>query len=422
MFVRVFALVGALLGVLPGWTEPGRAQTPGGPAKLTLAEALALAEGNNPQLRAAMATTEGARAGIVTARAYPNPEVNVMEGGQHSRLASTGPGAPGLLQHYSFHQPIDLPRHREARINTAELRYNATEYGLDEARLAVRAAVKQTFYQALQRREEVVLAEENVKLIEDFRRRIQVQVEVGEAARLELTRAEAEVATAVTLERAAQLRLLTALAELRTVVSAPLPPNLELVGELDPAQAMPALDDLRKTVLSRHPSISQSQAEVRRAEAQLRTERVLRVPAPAVHAEYEQQPDLRFYRFGISVPVPLWNRREGPIGEATAAVNQARAYADLLRLRLTAQLERAYGQWEVATQQVEMYETGVLREAEAALRAAEAAYKFGERGIVEVLDAQRVLRAVRTDFLNARFDRQAGLVELERLRAVELQP
>ena len=59
-----------------------------------------------------------------------------------------------------------------------------------------------------------------------------------------------------------------------------------------------------------------------------------------------------------------------------------------------------------------------FRQAEAALAASEAAFRFGERGIIEVLDAQRVLRSVRFDYLNAQYDRQAALVELERLRAI----
>ena len=65
-------------------------------------------------------------------------------------------------------------------------------------------------------------------------------------------------------------------------------------------------------------------------------------------------------------------------------------------------------------------EAGTLRQAEAAVQAAEAAFRFGERGIIEVLGAQRVLRGVRQDFLNAQFDRQAALIELERLQAIDL--
>ena len=75
----------------------------------------------------------------------------------------------------------------------------------------------------------------------------------------------------------------------------------------------------------------------------------------------------------------------------------------------------------MANQQVVLFEQGLLREAEEALRAAEVAYQLGERGILEVLDAQRVLRAVRIEFVNAQYDRQAALVDLDELRGVDLR-
>ncbi|MBS0465774.1 MAG: TolC family protein, partial [Proteobacteria bacterium] len=43
----------------------------------------------------------------------------------------------------------------------------------------------------------------------------------------------------------------------------------------------------------------------------------------------------------------------------------------------------------------------------------EAAYRFGERGILDVLDAQRVLRSVRADLLQARYELQAARIELD---------
>jgi cobalt-zinc-cadmium efflux system outer membrane protein len=166
--------------------------------------------------------------------------------------------------------------------------------------------------------------------------------------------------------------------------------------------------------------MAQAQSEIRRAEAQLSLERELRKPIPTVRTDFERVPDARSVRVGISVPIPAWNRREGEIAEAAAGLRQATANADARRLEITAALERAYGVYEVANEQVAALEAGALRQAEAALQASEAAFRFGERGILEVLDAQRVLRGVRSDYLNAQYDRQAALIELERLQAVEV--
>lgn len=386
-----------------------------GAERLTLEQALSLAEQNHPQLQWAAAQIDGARAGIVTARAYPNPEAGVIAGQQHARVLGAIPGA---AQVYSFSQSLETPRVRQTRIQTAELGRASSELALSAVRLMVRGAVRQAFYETLRRKAEVGLAGENLRLVEDLRRRIQVQVKVGEAAQLELTRAEAEVAIARTTAQGAQLRLATALATLRASMNAAPEAEYEPVGVLDAAARLPELSALREEVRQNHPDLKVAEAEVRRAEARVKSETALKTPQPTLRSEYEHQPDVATYRVGLSLPVPLWNKREGPIAEAAAALKSARWAADVRRLEIQAALENAYRRYQVASQQLAVFEEGVLKQAEAALAAAEAAYKFGERGIIEVLDAQRVLRAARMDFLNAQYDRQAALIDLEQLRAV----
>ncbi len=390
------------------------------PTKLTLEQALELAERNHPQLREAAAIIEGANAGIVTARAYPNPELNIMTGGQYGRMSFNPPGPGGLLQHYSASQQLELPIVRRTRLTAAQIGKESSELYALETRRLIRGAVKQAFYEILRRQGEMQLTNETLRFNEELRRRVQVSVDVGEAAKLELARAEAEVATARTLARSAQLRYLTAVSSLRTSMNAPLGTAIDPVGVLDPPPLMPQLAKLLEDTLGRHPAIAQAEAEVRRAEAKVKAEMALRLPQPSVRAEYENQPDLGFFRVGVSIPMPLWNKRQGPIGEARAALNQAKAAAEMRRLEIGGSLERAYRLYEVASQQVASFEQGVLQGAEAAVAAAEAAFRFGERGIIEVLDAQRVLRSVRTDFLNAQFDRQAALIELQQLQALDI--
>ncbi|WP_321473704.1 TolC family protein [uncultured Paludibaculum sp.] len=382
---------------------------------LTLDDALAMAEEHNPQLKAAAAMARGAQASIRTASAYPNPEFTTFAGRQYRRL----PGAePGLLQHYSVEQQVELPSVRKSRIQAAELGRQSSRFGLDEARLGVRAGVKRAFYLVLRRKAELALAKENLRLVEDLRRRIEIQVEVGEAAKLELVRSDAEAATAKVLANSAQLRLLNATAGLRTAIGAPMAAEIAPRGDLEKPIALPPWQTLLGVVLQEHPMLALARSEIERAKARLAHETALRKPQPALRAEYENQPDLGFFRFGVTLPLPVWNRREGPIAEAEAAVEQLRAAADMRQLELTSALEQAYGQYQVASQQVASFELGVLKEATAAVNAAEAAFKFGERGIIEVLDAQRVLRTVRQDFLTAQYDVQDALINLEQLRAI----
>ena len=130
---------------------------------------------------------------------------------------------------------------------------------------------------------------------------------------------------------------------------------------------------------------------------------------------------MRQLRFGFSLPLPLWNQRQGQIGEAQAALSQAAAVLEQRQLEFAAALEYALNRYRVAGEQVVAFDGGALRQAEAAVKVAEAAYRFGERGFIEVLDAQRVLRRLRLDFLEARYEQQAALVEIDRLRALDMR-
>ena len=73
-----------------------------------------------------------------------------------------------------------------------------------------------------------------------------------------------------------------------------------------------------------------------------------------------QQPDAAQYRFGVSLSLPVWNQREGPIAEAQAAQRRSSAVAQQRRLEVSAAVERAYNLYIVANQQVEILEAGTM--------------------------------------------------------------
>lgn len=376
-----------------------------------------MAQSRAPRLRAAQAGTERAAAAVQSSRAYSNPAVEVFEGPQFARPIAT-PGVPGLLQHYAGYQPIEIPEERRARQRVARLAQTSSRFGEAGVTLSVTAEAKRAFYTVLRRREEVGHQRENLQLVEDLRRRVEVEVNVGEKGRLELTRAEAEVARARFAVRSAQIELANAMAGLRVAIAAPPDEPLDPQGTLDARVVLPPLAELRELVLRTHPAVAQSSTDVQTAQAVLERERALRIPQPTAFAEFENQPDLRYWRAGFTLPLPLWDRRRGQIQDAKAAIQQAGAVLDQRRLELVSATERAFEQYQLADQQVTSLESGELRAAESAVEAAKAAYRFGERGIVEVLDAQRVLQVVRGDLVDAQYARQSALVDLQELGSV----
>ncbi|MEZ2346678.1 TolC family protein [Terriglobus sp. RCC_193] len=384
---------------------------------LTLDQALAMSHANSPHLKEAEADVAAAKAGIKTARAYSNPSVEIFAGRQYARPIAT-PGVPGLLQHYAGSQTIEIPSERSARKRVAEHASEASHWAGQGVLRSVDADTRHAFYEALHRREGAANAMESLQLVNDLHRRVTVEVNAGEKGKLELTRATAELARAQFAVTSAQLEYAQAIANLRAVIAAPAEVNLNPQGSLEPRLALPSFADLRRDIFRSHPALLQSAEERQAAKASLERERALRIPQPTAFAEFENQPDLRYWRAGITVPLPLFDRRRGTIEEAKATIARTDAVQEQRQIEITAALERSYEQYQLADEQVSSLEAGPLHAAESAVQAAQSAYRFGERGIVEVLDAQRVLQSVRGDLLDARYARQSALVDLEELGAV----
>jgi cobalt-zinc-cadmium efflux system outer membrane protein len=204
---------------------------------------------------------------------------------------------------------------------------------------------------------------------------------------------------------------------LRALMGSLLPMNFELKGELTAPDTLPPIEELRAMVLERHPTIALVEGQIRRAQEQLQLEQNLRYPQPSIMAGYERDPGLEQWLFGFSLPLPLWNQRQGPIAAAHAEIKQSEATANQQRLVLLREVEVAYTHYRIAARQEEAFESGLLKEAELALKVAETAYRHGARGILDYLDAQRIYQTVRQDYINARFDKQLAYIEIERLLA-----
>ncbi len=382
---------------------------------VTLPALIDLALRNNPGLAATRARIDVAQGGLLTARAIPNPEIELQggrQGGRADGVPSGGTGQLGVLL------PIDRPSLREARREVAATGIDAARADARVAERDLVAEVKLRYYDVLRLQAAARLAEEDLSIAEQIRTRVQVRVGTGEAPRFELIRADTERLNAQRALQAAVARIDVARAELRRLVGPQLPAEFSLAGSIgDAVGTPPSLDRVRAEMLERHPELVAARAAVRNAESRIALELQRRKPAFGVRATTERTPDIVDSRIGLVVQVPVFDRREGPIAEATAEAERNRLLLADRELLLTQALESAWQRYQIALGQVSAYESGILREAEAALRVAEAAYRFGERGILDFLDAQRTLRTLRSELNATRYDLRAALVELERLRA-----
>jgi cobalt-zinc-cadmium efflux system outer membrane protein len=119
--------------------------------------------------------------------------------------------------------------------------------------------------------------------------------------------------------------------------------------------------------------------------------------------------------------IPLLDTRSGPIAQASAELERSQIRLEGRKAELQQQVLLILKSLEIARLRIEALSQGSVREAEAALRVAQAAYRFGERGILDVLDAQRVLRNVRANLIEARYQQQEAYIMLDHLIGQHLE-
>lgn len=389
----------------------------GQPPAYRLDQLIAMARESNPALAAVRSRIDIARAGLLTAGTRPNPEIELLTGRHRARQ----PGAaPGSATSFSVTQPFDRPALREARLQAAEAVLEGTRAGTDAFALDLLAELQRRWHAALRSEAELGSAREDLALADQIRERVAVRVGTGEAPRFELVRADTEQLNARRALQAAELRVQQALGELRRVVGPALPAAFALADDIErtgrPLPGARTLDDMRATLLERHPELQAVRAEVRAAQARVDLERQQRLPRFALRAGLDREPDINAQRIGVVVSVPVFDRRAGPIAEAEADLVRLRSELLDRELQLAQQLELAYRQVQIAAGQVQALEGGILRQAESAMRIAEAAYRAGERGVLEWLDAQRAFRQARNDLNAARHELRVARVELDRLQ------
>ena len=365
---------------------------------------------HNPALRAARSSLDGARAGVSSAQALANPRVEWQQGRWQP------PTSPQQSVHgWSLAQPIENPWARSARIDAARSGQQLSAQQLAATRNDLAAQVRTRAYEALLYQAEAESAAEALVLLDQVRERVRVRVETGEAARYEIIKADAEVIHARERQQTAALQAEQALLELNRLAAGQLPARWKLVASFSDGLDLPDLARLQEQAERLNPELAALRHERDRAEAKVRAAQASRWPGLELRYTQNREPDVRQSTWGVGMQLPLLDQRRGPIAEAQAEAERVQIRLEGRQNELRQQIVLAWRALDIARLRVEALSQGVLREAESALRVAQAAYRFGERGILDVLDAQRVLRGVRSDLLQARYQLQSARISLEQL-------
>jgi cobalt-zinc-cadmium efflux system outer membrane protein len=321
-----------------------RAQTSTPVPPLRLSEALQLAREHNPDLAAARADLEAAHAQRDAAVALPNPVLAYST----SKIPTDGTPA-GTIYGNDFYsrsydtvvsagELVEIGGKRSNRRSSADAGIAAAEARLADAERLLDASVVKAYVAAAVASRSAALTRDSA---DSFARSETIAREREAAGDLSAAdRAQIEIAAGKFLADAAQSDL--AAANARRALAALLGrPAVVLADDLDALAGGDEDAGNDVSALAKRPDLLALDAAVRRADADLGLQKAFRVPDPTLSIQYEREPpDQRnTFGFGVSLPLPLFNRNAGGIRAATVAAESARR--DLVKGRLRAEQDLA---------------------------------------------------------------------------------
>jgi cobalt-zinc-cadmium efflux system outer membrane protein len=404
------------VGVL--WTAPS-AYAESGAQVYTLDAIVELALAKNPLVFSAEGQIEQQRGQQTSAGAYPNPIVSGYTG--HGELRDTGRAGIGpLLDRQSLTeynmavgQPVEWPGMRSARQQVADLGVATANAGLLETRLNLTSQVKVVFYGLVLVQHAAGLARQNLDTVEGVARIVKARVKSGEAPQFESIKAEVEVLKArQQLARADNLVRVNRVA-LDTLTGGALGSSYIAQGEFTGIPKELHIDGLMVRMMDQHPTIQRLLKSVEQSDWKIEFERQSRMPTVTVNGGVWREIGREAFQGGLSVPLPLWYRRQGEITSSLGA--KRREEAELLRTRneLARAVHQHYQDARTTAELIDVFDKGLLKQAQEALRLAQFSFQQGASSLLEVLDAQRVQRQTLLDYEQARHDLSVSLARLE---------
>lgn len=388
------------------------AQPPAAPPALTYQAAFERASARNLGLEAARRQRAIREAQVRAAGQLQNPDVSleVSRDVPHEVL--------------TFNVPIEVGGKRARRIDLARTEAKQADLDVRVELRTLRRNLRQAFYGLLAADERVRLSEEIVSLAERVRQVAQARFEEGATPRLDVLEADLGLARARAELDLARSTRASAQADLNAVLDQPAGEAIAVTGDLAAAGGVPDLAKATADALASNPDLLAAEQEAAVEERRVSLLRAERIPTPtfSVGGVFDAPGEFQAgLAGGISFGIPLFNRNQGEIAASKATLFQLHARRDAIRRTVENGTFGAAARIDAQRRQLATYRTAIIPAATELATLAEESYRMGRNPVLALLDAQRSLRDVRREYLQALVDFQAAIADLEEVIGAPIQ-
>lgn len=343
-----------------------------------------MALGYHPALREAMGQVRAARGNWLQVGLRPNPEIaySASEIGDEGRAGQQG---GYLSQEFVTANKLGLNR------VVASREVAAAEQRAQTVRLQVLTTVRMYFFELLAAERAVVLSRQLVDIAKEAVRLSEDRLQAKEIPRVTLLQSQVELEATMLLEVQARERRDAAWRRLSTMIGTTDPLPVPLDDTL--TQPLPAFiwEASRERLMLESPELSELRYRIDRARAQVRRASVEKVPNVTVQAgtQFDNATEDQIANVQVSVPIPVFNRNQGGVIQASGELAAAQAALQDRELALEQRLAAALRDYATARERAMRYADKVLPTARETLQMMTAGYQDGEIDYLQVLTIQQ---------------------------------
>jgi outer membrane protein TolC len=424
---------GSLAGSVPA------ANTPAGPIKLTLVEAVKRGLAANLGPIAATNAARAARAERIESLSalLPNIAANASDTVTQVNLAAYGfqfkvpanlnfsiPSVVGPYNYSSLETTLSQSIYDPvARRNwkAREESEHASLLDAKDARELVVLAVGGSYLQTVATAARVASQHAQVENAQAIYRQAQVRKAAGTNARIDVTRSEVELQTEQQRLSSLEADLGKQTIGLARLIGLPLDRELVLVEPLTfNATTIPQASASIQQAFEHRADLQAYEARVKAAERALSAARAERLPSATINGDYGvigPNPASTHGVFAVtgSLNVPIWQggRTKGDIEQADATLDQRRAELADQRGRIEQQVRVALIELETASGQVRLAQNNRALAAET-LTESRDRFNAGVSTTVEVVQAQQQVASAESDYISSLFSFNLAKLSLAR--------
>ncbi len=374
--------------------------------ELTLSQAVEMAISSNPTVAAGRLSAEAARESAKGAGSLANPEIVVAQ----SVIGDAGSDAALFVS-----QPLEINGSRRVRGEIASNEAAATGFDAESAKRDIVLSVTLSYWEVARAQELVKLSQENVAYLEAVQTAVRKQYDVGVAPGAQPLKMDVEIARARQEHAQAQLALSLASSELNSLLGRPADTGFSVLESLVFSETPIDSNTLAASALANRPEIASAQAQLRASRGQISAARLLTAPDLAIQARrgsFDRDSE-GGVAVVLSLPILDWGSAGAEKRRAQIAAESKEKELEAVRNGVKLDVEQAIQRVNTASRIVREYQGGVLAKSEELAAMACKGYEKGASSYLEVLEAQRTLRSVRSDYYSAMSEHAKAISQLE---------